>query len=143
MYFFKVIEKSKWLQKIGVVVMHPPRPPLNPSLVKRWSQLPESRKNIPIVNQFKMKLRNRTYSHITFTFRGKGVYHNATRIDASKITGGPVNLNARTQSYPYSQGKTRFYLIQYKNDCLAASNLFHMFTQWIKFYTFYYHVLKV
>ena len=76
-----------------------------------------------------MKLRNRTYSQITFTFRGKGVYHNATRIDARKITGGPVNLNARTQSYPYSQGKTRFYLIQYENDCLAASNLFYMFTQ--------------
>ena len=33
-----------------------------------------------------------------------------------------------------SQGKTVFHLIQYKDDCLAASDLFHMFTQSIKFY---------
>ena len=31
---------------------------------------------------------------------------------------------------------------QYKNGCLAASDLFHMIKQSIKFYTFYYHVLK-
>ena len=31
-----------------------------------------------------------------------------------------------------------FYSIQYKNGCLAASELFHMFTQSVKFYTFYY-----
>ena len=35
-----------------------------------------------------------------------------------------------------------FYLIQYKNGYSAASDLFHMFTESIKFYTFYYHVLK-
>ena len=35
-----------------------------------------------------------------------------------------------------------FYLIQYKNGWLAASDRFDMFTQSIKFYyTFYYHVL--
>ena len=40
-------------------------------------------------------------------------------------------------------GKTVFYSIQYKNGWLAASDLFDMFTQWIKlYYTFYYHVLK-
>ena len=36
--------------------------------------------------------------------------------------------------------KKLFYSIQYENSCLAASDLFHMFTQSIKFYTFYYHV---
>ena len=40
-------------------------------------------------------------------------------------------------------GKTVFYSIQYKNGCLAASDLFRMFTQSIKFYTFHYHVLRV
>ena len=30
-----------------------------------------------------------------------------------------------------------------RNGRLAASDLFHMFTQSIKFYTFHYHVLKV
>ena len=38
--------------------------------------------------------------------------------------------------------KTVFYSIQHKNDCLPASDLFHMFTQSIKLYTFYYYVLK-
>ena len=38
--------------------------------------------------------------------------------------------------------KTAFYSIQYKNGCLAASKIFHMFTKSIQFYTFYYHVLK-
>ena len=33
----------------------------------------------------------------------------------------------------YSQGKTVFYSIQYKNGCLASSDPFHMFTQLIKF----------
>ena len=28
----------------------------------------------------------------------------------------------------YSQGKVVFYSVQYKNCCLAASDLFHMFT---------------
>ena len=31
---------------------------------------------------------------------------------------------------------------QFKNDCLAASDVFYMLTQVIKLYTFYYHVLK-
>ena len=39
-------------------------------------------------------------------------------------------------------GKTVFYSVKYKSGCLAASYLFHMFTQSIKFYTFHYHVLK-
>ena len=34
------------------------------------------------------------------------------------------------------------YSIQYKNGCLAASDLFYMFTRSIKFYTFDYHILK-
>ena len=38
--------------------------------------------------------------------------------------------------------KTVFYSIQYKNGYLAASDLFHMFTNSIKFYTFHYQVLK-
>ena len=41
-----------------------------------------------------------------------------------------------------TEKKTAFYSIQYKNGCLAASKTFHMFTKSIKFYTFYYHVLK-
>ena len=41
-------------------------------------------------------------------------------------------------------GKTMFYAVQYKNGWLAASDLFDMFTQPIKFYyTFHYHVLRV
>ena len=40
------------------------------------------------------------------------------------------------------QGKTVFYSIQCKNGCLAASDLFHVVTQSIKFCTFYYHILK-
>ena len=38
------------------------------------------------------------------------------------------------------QGKTMFYSVQYKNGCLAAYDLFRVFTQSIKFYTFHYHV---
>ena len=42
-----------------------------------------------------------------------------------------------------SQGKKVFYSIQYKNGWLAASGLFHMFTQSVKFhYTFYYPRIK-
>ena len=42
------------------------------------------------------------------------------------------------------QGKAVFYSVQYKNGWLAASDLFDMFTQSIKFYyTFYYDVLRV
>ena len=39
-------------------------------------------------------------------------------------------------------GKTMFYSVHYKNDWLAASEIFHMFTLSIKFYTFHYHILK-
>ena len=42
----------------------------------------------------------------------------------------------------YSYGRIVFYSIHYKNGCLAAADLFHMFTQSIKFYAFHYHVLK-
>ena len=35
-----------------------------------------------------------------------------------------------------------FYSIHYKNGSLAASDLFRMFTQSGKFYTFHYHILK-
>ena len=38
---------------------------------------------------------------------------------------------------PY--GEKLFYSVQYKNNLLAASNLFRMFTQSIKFYKFKYH----
>ena len=44
--------------------------------------------------------------------------------------------------YRCSQGKTIFYSIQYRSGWLAASDLFYMFTQSIKFYTFYYHTSK-
>ena len=37
--------------------------------------------------------------------------------------------------------KTMFYSIQYKNCCLAASDLFHLVTQSVC--TFHYHVLRV
>ena len=41
-------------------------------------------------------------------------------------------------------GKTVFYSIQYMNSWLAASDLFHMFTQSINvYYTFHYHVLEI
>ena len=44
----------------------------------------------------------------------------------------------------YSQAKTVFYSIQYKNGQLTASDLFDMFMQSTKFYyTFCYHVLRV
>ena len=43
-----------------------------------------------------------------------------------------------------TQGKTVFYSIQCKNGWLAASDLFDIFLQSIKFYyTFYYHGLTV
>ena len=35
-----------------------------------------------------------------------------------------------------------FYSLQQKNGGLAASHLFHMFTQSVKFYAFHYYVLK-
>ena len=41
------------------------------------------------------------------------------------------------------RGKTVFYSVQYKNGCLAASDLFDLFKQSTKFYTIYYNVLRV
>ena len=39
-------------------------------------------------------------------------------------------------------GKTVFYSVQYKNGWLAASDLFHVFTQSIKFYYTLYYTYK-
>ena len=39
-------------------------------------------------------------------------------------------------------GITVFYSVQYKNDWLAASDLFHVFTQSIKFYCTLYYTYK-
>lgn len=39
-------------------------------------------------------------------------------------------------------GKIVFYSVQYKNVCLAVSDLFHIMTQSIKLYTYHYHVLN-
>ena len=43
-----------------------------------------------------------------------------------------------------TQRETLFYSIQYKNlfISLTASDIFHVFTQTIKFYTFHCHILK-
>ena len=38
--------------------------------------------------------------------------------------------------------KIVLYSVQYKNGHFATSDIFRMFTQSIKFYTFYYHVSK-
>lgn len=46
-------------------------------VAKRWNHFFEGMRNITIVNQFKNKLRNRTHSINTFTFRVTGVYQNA------------------------------------------------------------------
>ena len=54
---------------------------------------------------------------------------------------------ANNQIKRHSQGKAVFYqgFTQFsaRNGCLAASDLFHMFTQPIKFYAFHYHVVRV
>ena len=51
------------------------------------------------------------------------------------------SVKRRFDTETYSQVKTVFYSIQYKNGWLATSDLVDMFTQSIKFYyTFYYHV---
>ena len=39
-----------------------------------------------------------------------------------------------------TQGKNLFSPIRYKNGCLAASGLFQVFTQSIKFCTLYYYI---
>ena len=41
-----------------------------------------------------------------------------------------------------TQVKTVFYSIEYKNGCLAASDIFHMLTLQLSSYTFHYHALK-
>ena len=38
--------------------------------------------------------------------------------------------------------KNRVLLNSWRNGCLAASNLFHIFALSVKFYTFYHHILK-
>ena len=45
--------------------------------------------------------------------------------------------------FTFSDTHSALFSIQYKNGWLAASELFYMFTQLIKFYTFDYHVLRV
>ena len=52
------------------------------------------------------------------------------------------SFSNKKYSQRYSQGKTIFYSIQYKNGYLAASAPFHIFTESVKLYTFHYHVLK-
>ena len=52
------------------------------------------------------------------------------------------SFSNKKYSQRYSQGKTIFYSIQYKNGYLAASVPFHIFTESVKLYTFHYHVLK-
>ena len=39
--------------------------------------------------------------------------------------------------------KLLFYSIQYKNGCLTASDLFRVFTQSVKFYTFNHYILRI
>ena len=46
-------------------------------------------------------------------------------------------------NFKNSQREKLFYPIKYKSGVLAASNLFHKFTQSSKFYTFHYYVLRV
>ena len=58
-----------------------------------------------------------------------------------------ININFLMKLFPYMIIKSGQKLkcldnTQYKNGCLAASDLFHMFTQSIKFHTFHYPVLK-
>ena len=50
----------------------------------------------------------------------------------------------RNFNHPHRENSVIQYnsLNQHKNGCLAASDLFHMFTQWIKLFSFYYYVLK-
>ena len=54
----------------------------------------------------------------------KNIFHNFF----SMLSFGKI-YKSRGHQLKYSQGKTLFYSIQPKNDCLAASDLFHMFTQ--------------
>ena len=53
------------------------------------------------------------------------------------------NVVTPCRCYRYSPRKTVFYSVQYKNGWLAASDLFYMFTQSVKFYMFHCHVLKM
>ena len=45
-------------------------------------------------------------------------------------------------NFPLTNREKLFYSIQYNNASLATSDLFHMFTQSIKFYTIHYDILK-
>ena len=81
--------------------------------------------------------------------RGRGWIHTRSLINIEKILNRPITkfysgyeLMWLWHSWWYSQGKTLFYSIQYKNGCFWP--LFYiMFTQSIKLFTFYYHILKV
>ena len=67
-------------------------------------------------------------------------------VDAKQIyltTLNQISFQKTQKGLTILTGKV-FYSIQYKNGWLAASDLFDMFTQSIKFYyTFYYDVLRV
>ena len=58
------------------------------------------------------------------------------------LKGFYVSLWACFEIFNDAHREKLFYSIQYKNGWSAASDLFHMFTESIKFYTFYYHTLK-
>ena len=64
----------------------------------------------------------------------------------SKVLPEMFNVYIDSNTFPNGLNDTHreklFYSVQDKNGCLAASDLFHMFTQSVKFYTFYYYVLK-
>ena len=60
----------------------------------------------------------------------------------SKILSKMFNFYIDSNTFPNGLNDTdrekMFYSIQCKNGCLAASDLFHLFKQSVKFYTFYY-----
>ena len=68
-------------------------------------------------NEKKLKDKNKT----TITTKGKN-----------------ETLTIKITNIKEKLGKTVFYSFQYKNGCLAASDLFHKFAESIKFYTFHY-----
>ena len=54
-----------------------------------------------------------------------------------------IPFSAVQKVYDFSFRKSANLYQMWLQDCLAASDLFHMFIQSIKFYTFHYHVLRV
>ena len=84
-------------------------------------------------------------------FYGEGaIYQVAIFLGGNYLGGNHLGGNCPGEKFPQGQftyndthrEKKLFYSIQYKNGCLALSDLFHMFTQSIKFSTFYYPVFK-